>query len=192
MHIIEYADAKNKLAALTEFGDRLNWDDTDKIEITNFYTTMVLDAIKATTKSNRIAYLATWRNANPNHHFAPYPGHKEVTDFLKFYNDANTLFLNDLPELYSSLLNTDVPLASETDKVVFNLYPNPVQKVVVINSAAPIRSIAITNAAGQPVRSVTAVNQTHTEIDISSFVPGLYHIKISTDSGLAVRKLIKN
>lgn len=191
VHIVEYADSKDKLAALTEFGDRLGWDDTDKIEINKFYTTMVLDAIRATSKSNRIGFLATWRNANPNHHFAPYPGHKEVPDFLKFYNEPNTIFLNDVPELYSALLSDETTVAAGKEVFVFDVYPNPLSQKVMLKSPAIIQSISVNDAAGNLIVRLDNVDQEVYEVDFSLIGNGLYTIKIFTRQGTAVRKLIK-
>lgn len=42
-----------------------------------------------------------WRNARPDHCYAPYPGHPSVPDFLKFCADPLTVFENDKPRLYT-------------------------------------------------------------------------------------------
>jgi len=49
-----------------------------------------------------ISYVLVWRNAHnrPNHFYAPYPGQQTTSDFIKFYNNPQTLFLNDVNGLY--------------------------------------------------------------------------------------------
>ena len=49
-----------------------------------------------------ISYVLVWRNAHnrKNHFFAPYPGQQSASDFIRFYNDKRTLFLQDLNGLY--------------------------------------------------------------------------------------------
>jgi mannan endo-1,4-beta-mannosidase len=49
-----------------------------------------------------VSYVLVWRNARerPTHFFAPYPGQTSCSDFIKFYNDKNTLFLRDVNGLY--------------------------------------------------------------------------------------------
>ena len=49
-----------------------------------------------------ISYVLVWRNAHnrENHFFAPYPGQQSASDFIRFYNDKRTLFLQDLNGLY--------------------------------------------------------------------------------------------
>ena len=49
-----------------------------------------------------VSYVLLWRNAHnqPSHFFAPYPGQKSSSDFIRFYNDRRTLFLSDVNGLY--------------------------------------------------------------------------------------------
>jgi len=94
------ADSLNKVAAITEIGDR------NALEINNWHTRVVLDPIKENEIASKIAYIATWRNANTEHHFAPYPGHKSELDFLDFYSDTTTVFLNNMVKGISDSLYT--------------------------------------------------------------------------------------
>ncbi len=100
--IVEYADASNKLAALSEFGDLLNGNAI--MSIPDFYTSRVLAAVKNNSESSRIAYLASWSNSSTGSFFAPYPGQAQVPDFLNFYDDTSTLFMNDLVDMYDSVI----------------------------------------------------------------------------------------
>ena len=49
-----------------------------------------------------VSYVLVWRNAHdkPGHFFAPYPGHPSTSDFIRFYNAPQTLFLRDVNALY--------------------------------------------------------------------------------------------
>ena len=101
--ISEFAVEKNKVAAVAEVGDRYLWEANgapDALVINNWYTRCFLGGIKNAT-TNKIAYGATWRNGSITHHFAPYPGHKSVPDFLNFFDDTTTLFLNDINDFYN-------------------------------------------------------------------------------------------
>jgi mannan endo-1,4-beta-mannosidase len=51
-----------------------------------------------------ISYVLVGRNAHdkPGHFFAPYPGQLSASDFVRFYNDPQTLFLHDVNGLYLS------------------------------------------------------------------------------------------
>ena len=108
--ITALAEEKGKVAAISEIGDRKDWDDIDALEIDGWHMDVVLNPIKQDTLSQRIAYLSTWRNESTTHHFAPYPGHKSVPDFLEFYGDTSTIFLNNMVKgitdsLYTHKLN---------------------------------------------------------------------------------------
>ncbi|MCK4640821.1 MAG: beta-mannosidase [Candidatus Marinimicrobia bacterium] len=99
IHIAEYAEERVKLAALTEAGDRKGWN-TSELLIENWFTSCLLGPIVIHQTAKKVAYAAVWRNASESHHFAPYPGHPSVTDFIGFYTDERTFFLNDLPDVF--------------------------------------------------------------------------------------------
>jgi mannan endo-1,4-beta-mannosidase len=90
---VELAEEKDKVAALTETGQ-------EAIPLNNWFTGVLLDPLKNDLMAANVAYAAVWRNANTSHHYAPYPGHPSVPDFLKFYDDAYTLFEDDLNAIY--------------------------------------------------------------------------------------------
>lgn len=92
--LVHLADTRDKIAALTEVGDNM-------IPIVDWWTKQLLNPIKSDSLSKKIVYLLVWRNASTGHHFAPYPGHPSVPDFLKFYQDPFTLFEDDLPDVYA-------------------------------------------------------------------------------------------
>lgn len=100
--VITASNQRDKLIALTEIGNE-NLVDHD------FFTDVVLNPILADTSLRKVSYAAVWRNQDEGHHFAPYPGHPSVPDFLKFYNDPYTLFEDDLPDMYSLGTQDDVP-----------------------------------------------------------------------------------
>jgi mannan endo-1,4-beta-mannosidase len=90
--ITNLAKEKNKVAALTETG-------LESVTNSSWYTNVILNPIKA-TPSIHIAYVLVWRNANAKHHYAPYPGHASVPDFITFFQDPATLFETDLYDVY--------------------------------------------------------------------------------------------
>ncbi|GAA4281938.1 glycoside hydrolase family 26 protein [Gaetbulibacter aestuarii] len=82
------ATAKNKLYALTETG-------LDKIDTTNWFT----NVLYPTVKNSGISWVLFWRNARESHHYIPFQGQKNATDFIKFAEFPKTLFLKDIKEL---------------------------------------------------------------------------------------------
>lgn len=90
----QLAKAKNKIAALTETG-------LEGITNAAWFTEVILDPLKANPDIH-LAYIMVWRNGNEKHHYAPYPGHPSVEDFMKFSKDPYTLFEGDLQHIYQS------------------------------------------------------------------------------------------
>ena len=89
--VAKVAKEHGKAMALTETG-------YEGIKTAEWWT-MTLAPILA---KHPISFILVWRNAreNPIHHFAPYPGHISASDFIKFYNLNETLFLHDVNALY--------------------------------------------------------------------------------------------
>ncbi|MBX3007212.1 MAG: beta-mannosidase [Melioribacteraceae bacterium] len=94
--ITELANKKNKVAAFTETGSEKIPDSTwwtDK-----FFKVMQDDSVK-------IAYAMVWRNAHKGHHYAPFPGHPSVPNFVEFFKKEKILFEKHLPDLFTSPLH---------------------------------------------------------------------------------------
>ncbi len=89
----QLAKEKGKICALTEVG-LMGLSDPD------WFTQYLLTSVKSSNNASRVAWALVWRNADVVHHFAPYPGHDSVPDFLNFYEDDMTVFESDLPDMY--------------------------------------------------------------------------------------------
>lgn len=92
------AAEKNKLCALAETG-------YETIPYAEWWTETLLKAIG----QHKISYVLIWRNHGYNewmkkmHYYAPHKGHGSAADFIKFYEQSNTLFEKDIAneKLYS-------------------------------------------------------------------------------------------
>jgi mannan endo-1,4-beta-mannosidase len=84
--ISDLAKTKGKIAAFTETGN-------DRLEIENWYTTNLLQVLKATEKTRGIAYVMVWRNSDTTHFYVPYPDHPQSGDFKEFVNDKMIFLL---------------------------------------------------------------------------------------------------
>lgn len=69
-----------------------------------------------------------------------------------------------------------------------NIYPNPTQDFVYIQSNQPINSIFIYNTIGQIVKTITC-NQNKLRLSLSDLPKGLYLVKIETKNGAYTEKL---
>jgi mannan endo-1,4-beta-mannosidase len=96
----------NELHLIAGMAERLDkipaWTETGlvSIPVENWWTETILKRIKTDTLTCRIAWVLVWRNARPDHHYAPYAGHPSAADFKKFRDDESILFEDELPELY--------------------------------------------------------------------------------------------
>ena len=91
--VSDYAQKAGKLAAFTETG-------LESIPDTAWWTDTLLRTVKR--DDMELAYVLVWRNdiRSPTHYYAPFPGHRSVPNFLRFYRDPYTLFENDLGNIY--------------------------------------------------------------------------------------------
>ena len=87
------AVGRGKICALTETG-------MEAIPIENWWTEYLYNAINFSEDSRRTAWALVWRNANPKHYFAPWPGEKSAPDFVVFHDKADVWFESDLPDMY--------------------------------------------------------------------------------------------
>jgi len=87
--LTEMSDILQKPVGVTETG--LENDHT-----ANYWTRDVL----APLRNNVASMVVAWRNDNPRHAFGPYPTDVSADDFKTFYNDPQTIFEKDLPNMY--------------------------------------------------------------------------------------------
>lgn len=86
--IVDLAVERNKIAAITETG-------SDKLSINKWYTSNLLQVLKANEKTRSLAYVMVWRNADTSHFYVPFLGNNQLDDFQNFVNDPLILLLND-------------------------------------------------------------------------------------------------
>ncbi len=95
--VVKLAEERNKVAAFTETG-------YEGIADSTWWTDRLLPVLKSDSTTRQLAYVLVWRNENerkkPGHYFAPYLGHPSTDNFVRFYEDPFTLFVDDLPDLY--------------------------------------------------------------------------------------------
>ena len=110
----------------------------------------------------------------------------QVTKMSNIYFDYNApITTNDAQTTYASLSNTIVELDS------FTLYPNPSQSLVNIKSAHTIESVELYDVQGRILEKRFENSDTVT-IDLSSRDNGIYFLKITSEKGSSVEKVVKN
>lgn len=76
----------------------------------------------------------------------------------------------------------ELGLTNVNDAAV-KLYPNPVHDVLTIESKTAIQSVEIYNIAGQMVNSISSLNKSKTEINVSKLTPGVYVVRTTDANG---------
>ena len=84
----------------------------------------------------------------------------------------------------------DAPTAGVSSQQLenVNMYPNPVENKLFINSKETLNKVEIFNLLGKKVLSTTNTKS----IDVSSLSKSVYLVKISSDKGISTKKLVKN
>jgi hypothetical protein len=98
---------------------------------------------------------------------------------------ANTLRIDTIS--LTSILGTSDLLSSK-----FSVYPNPVSNVVNFSNDANavVSLVEIADLNGRIVKSVKA-NATEGQISVSDLATGMYLMNITTDQGVATKKIVK-
>lgn len=78
---------------------------------------------------------------------------------------------------------------NETSSKNVTIYPNPAKDNITVEGTTK-GIIEIFNLQGQPIKYVNA-SEKETNIDISNLNAGVYSLKITTDDGIIVKKLLK-
>ena len=79
------ATEKNKLYAFSETG-------LESLKTEKWFTKVLYPAIE----NSGISWVLTWRNYDTKHHYMPYNGQLNESDFIEFEKLPKTLFLKDI------------------------------------------------------------------------------------------------
>jgi len=178
--LVDMAEQRGKIPALTETG-------LEAITNSKWFTQFMLTPIKNDPVASRIAYQAVWRNASTTHHYAPYPGHASVPDFLDFFNDPWTIFIEDLPAIYDSAMSINgalgiFELPAKTLRGI-RVFPNPANDFLTVENESGQVTIHVSDMAGKTIYSGTVESGSATTIPVRNFQKGLYLINASNDTG---------
>lgn len=94
--IVDLANARGKVAALSEVGPTGGLSQTND---SHWFVDELLDLVKNDPKARQVAYCLVWANFNPTQFWVPYPGQRNVQDFIDFYDDPYTVFQNNLTNM---------------------------------------------------------------------------------------------
>jgi mannan endo-1,4-beta-mannosidase len=92
--VVALAEERNKIAALTETGVGQGLPNA------TWWTDVLLEVIKSSPSTKKIAWVLVWRNADTRQNYAAFPESATAENFKVFERDPLTLFLEDLPRMY--------------------------------------------------------------------------------------------
>ena len=73
-----------------------------------------------------------------------------------------------------------------------NAFPNPTSDKLIISSKHKVLFYSISDALGRVVKSEDEINSNTFEIDVSSLNNGVYSIRVQSESGLGLVRVVKN
>lgn len=105
--------------------------------------------------------------------------------FLFKSGGGNNIFLDNIQVAHPDVLN----LSNNSDAFYFNLYPNPAQTSLTIESTEQIKSFIITNPQGKVVKNqILNSNQMNFEVPLHQIANGMYLIHVTDSNGKVITK----
>ena len=80
-----------------------------------------------------------------------------------------------------------------SDEATFSVYPNPATNFITVSSNInlAINSIEMFDINGRMVKRISYKDISNPEVNISDIAAGVYMMKISSNNGVATKKIIK-
>ncbi len=97
-------------------------------------------------------------------------------------------WIKDATTFYSEDCQAALSVDDELLEQVIKFYPNPVTNVLTIDSEIPLTKVEIYSVLGKKVEEV---NSDFRSISTNNLSSGIYMVKIYSEKGTTVRKLIK-
>ena len=110
--------------------------------------------------------------------------------YLFYYKDSRWYQVGgDTPFTLTGVSGIEDVKADDADEVV--VYPNPADDVVYVQSPSAMGSINVFSLSGKQVIVANAGGAQSTSLQVDNLPSGVYVIKIFTDEGVVVRRMIK-
>lgn len=123
--IVDLAEQKGKIAALTEFG--YSAQGIKETGNTLDWYSRIFNTIQSHKKASKIAYMLTWANFGaPSNLYVPYRdvngnlggNHELLPDFENFYKHANTVFAKEVGQIYGKGKNYQTAPTSRSSYLI--------------------------------------------------------------------------
>lgn len=104
----------------------------------------------------------------------------------EYYVTAVYYFGESEPSNIETVVITSVQRQIESELVIF---PNPLRNIVFIRSPSKILKIDLSNASGLTIYSERMMDEKY-ELNLSHFTSGIYFLRLETQNGIMVKKII--
>lgn len=138
------------------------------------------------------------RNGYPAIH--PFEDVRASSPFIHSRQDVLGLSVNNLDQskrftelnlgLVATLAGLNHHGLTEQQEPQVALYPNPAKEAVTVLAEDGLQHISICNLLGQPVTTVHLNGQNQYTLNTSGFATGIYVVNITTETGVAFKRLV--
>jgi len=104
--------------------------------------------------------------------------------FNATYEEIDTGYINYL----KTLAGIQLSVKDEQLKQAITIYPNPFSEILTIDSKVPLKKVEIFSMLGQKIKEINLGFKSISTISLSQ---GIYLVKIQSEKGIIVKKLIK-
>lgn len=104
-----------------------------------------------------------------------------------------SFFIKGDVRLYANFEEGAPSVSNETEKenTLITITPNPTHDNITIQSEVPVTHIWINNLNGQVIREIKSISSKAYEVQLSDLQSGIYIIRIKTENGISVQKVMK-
>ncbi len=176
--------------------------DTSKYDINTLQLLSSSNPVYTRINGNKVEFIFENINLAAQGGNPPVGGHGNVLFKIKSNNtlqsgdfvskEANIYFDYNAPILTNTSQTTYAVLSNSIHQLdnSIAIYPNPTASIININCNSAIKTVEIFDLQGRLLETLIA-NNINAKIDLSSRMQGIYFLKITSDKGAKVEKVIK-
>lgn len=190
--IVDHAQANNKVAVLSETGNRKSNGD----EAVMYWKNTVLPGIvnDPSGKSLKIAWALTWINASWSFSYVPYAGSSAAAkqNFIDFKNSPHVIFGDKLSAMYTPIPVVTAIEDGEQHKISVEFYPSPATDVLYVNTRGFLKptTISMIDLLGRTAY-LNESTTSETALQIKGILPpGLYILQVADQEKIMSRKVL--
>ncbi len=169
--------------------------DTTKFDMSTLQVLNASHSMETRVLGNKVEFIFDDINLGPNQHGNVVFKIKTKSTLVEgntVTNKADIYFDYNFP-IETNTTSTTFQTLSVGEFTVDNsvvIAPNPTKDVVTINATTSIQSIQLYDVRGR-VLTTQIANSIQAVLDVSNYTNGIYFVKVTTENGIAIEKIIK-